>query len=84
MKKTVFLTGATGVMGWAGLQELLKKQDQYNVVVLARKSEKNVQKLSPLMDRIKVVWGDLTRYEDVLAWSPLPPTTIPRRRCTSM
>ena len=67
MKKTVFLTGATGVMGWAGLQELLKKQDQYNVVVLARKSEKNVQKLSPLMDRIKVVWGDLTRYEDVLA-----------------
>jgi len=64
--KRVFLTGATGVMGWAGLQELLKKPDQYEVVVLARHSKKNIEKLKPLMDRIKVVWGDLTRYDDVL------------------
>lgn len=67
MKKTVFLTGATGLMGWAGLQELLKQPDDYNVVVLARDSKKNRRKLAPIMDRVKVVWGDLTRYEDVLA-----------------
>ncbi len=67
MKKTVFLTGATGLMGWAGLQELLKQPDDYNVVVLARDSKKNRRKLDPIMDRVKVVWGDLTRYEDVLA-----------------
>ena len=66
MKKTVFLTGATGNMGWAGLQELLKKNDQFNIVILARPSKKNKKKLAPLQDKIKVVWGDLTKYEDVL------------------
>lgn len=67
MKKTVFLTGATGTMGWAGLQELLKRTDKFNIVVLARHSKKNIQKLEPLSDKIKIVWGDLTKYEDVLA-----------------
>lgn len=67
MKKTVFLTGATGVMGWAGLQELLKKSDKFNIVILARKSKKNVEKLEPIMDKVKIVWGDLTCYEDILA-----------------
>lgn len=65
-KKTVFLTGATGMMGWAGLQELLKCADRFNIVVLARRSKKNIRKLSGLADKIKIVWGDLTRYEDVL------------------
>ena len=61
----VFLTGATGTMGWAGLQELLRKSD-VKVTILARKSQKNVDKLSPIQDKINIVWGDLTRYEDVL------------------
>ena len=66
MKKVIFLTGATGTMGWAGLQELLRYPKQYRVRVLARPSEKNKKKLAPLSDKIEVVWGDLTRYEDVL------------------
>lgn len=61
----VFLTGATGTMGWAGLQELLKKPDM-QVTILARKSKKNIEKLHSLQDKINIVWGDLTRYEDVL------------------
>ena len=67
MKKTVFLTGATGTMGWAGLQELLARPDEYAVTVLARKSPKNEKKLAPYADKIRIVWGDLMRYEDVLA-----------------
>lgn len=67
MKKRVFLTGATGVMGWAGLQELLRKPDQFDVTILARRSEKNIKKLEPVKDKVRIVWGDLTRYEDVLA-----------------
>lgn len=67
MKKTIFLTGATGLMGWAGLTELLKETDRFNVVVLARHSKKNIKKLAPIADKIKIVWGDLLRYEDVLA-----------------
>jgi len=64
--KTVFLTGATGTMGYAGMQELLKYPDQYKVRILARPSAKNKQLLAPLMGRVEVVWGDLTRYADVL------------------
>jgi len=67
MKKTVFLTGATGTMGWAGLQELLARPEQYAVTILARKSPKNEKKLAPYADKIRIVWGDLMRYEDVLA-----------------
>lgn len=66
MKKKVFLTGATGVMGWAGLQELLKQPDKFEVVILARHSQKNIEKLKPIEDKVKVVWGDLMNYEDVL------------------
>ena len=66
-RKTVFLTGGTGNMGWAGFQELYKK-GKFNIRLLARDSRKNHK----LLDRyaadpsVTVIWGDLTRYEDVL------------------
>ncbi len=66
MKKRIFLTGATGSMGWAGFQELLKKQDRFDLTVLARPSDTNKKKLAPYADKVRIVWGDLTRYEDVL------------------
>ncbi len=66
MKKRIFLTGATGTMGWAGLQELLKYPENYDVTILARPSRKNVRKLKPLAGKIRVVWGDLLNYTDVL------------------
>ena len=68
MKKTVFLTGGTGNMGWAGFQELYARRDRFNIRLLARDSSKNHK----LLDRfagdpsVSVIWGDLTRYEDVL------------------
>lgn len=67
-KKTVFLTGATGNMGWAGFQELYKKKDRFDIRLLARDSKKNRKKLAPYMGdpSVTVVWGDLVRYEDVL------------------
>ena len=66
MKTTVFLTGATGTMGWAGMQEILKYPEQYHLRILARPSAKNKEKLAPYADRVEIIWGDLTRYEDVL------------------
>jgi len=52
-------------MGWAGLQELLKRPDNYDITILARPSAKNRRKLKPLAGKIKVIWGDLVNYEDV-------------------
>lgn len=64
-KKNIFLTGATGTMGWAGLQEFLKRKEHFNLTILARHSKKNIEKLAPYMNDIHVVWGDLLCYEDV-------------------
>ena len=68
MKKTVFLTGATGNMGWAGFQELLKKKDRFDIRVIARPSKKNRKKLAPWLSdpSVTVIWGDLLNYEDIL------------------
>lgn len=55
-------------MGWAGFQELYARRDRFNIRLLARDSSKNHK----LLDRfagdpsVSVIWGDLTRYEDVL------------------
>ncbi len=67
-RKIVFLTGATGNMGWAGFQELHARADRFVVRVLARPSKKNRKKLEPYMNdpSVEIVWGDLTNYEDVL------------------
>ena len=68
-KTTVFLTGATGTMGFAGMTEILSRPDQYDLRILARPSKKNKELLSPisaLNPQLSIIWGDLTRYEDVL------------------
>lgn len=65
-KQRVFLTGATGGMGFAGMQEFLKFEDRQELVILARPSEKNKELLADYENRVQIVWGDLTEYEDVL------------------
>lgn len=68
-KKTIFLTGATGNMGWAGFQEIYARKDRFDIRLLARDSRKNRKMLTPYLSdpSVKVIWGDLMRYEDVLA-----------------
>ena len=55
-------------MGWAGFQELYKK-GKFNIRLLARDSKKNRRLLDPYLSdpSVTVVWGDLTKYDDVLA-----------------
>jgi len=64
--KTVFLTGATGTMGFAGLKALLRYPNKYRIRVLARPSAKNKKLLAPCCSQVEVVWGDLTKYDEVL------------------
>lgn len=67
-KKTVFLTGATGGMGSCGLKELLKEPEKYNIVILARPLAKDKEMLKSYegLENLKIVWGDLTNYNDVV------------------
>ena len=67
MKPTVFLTGATGGMGFQGLIRMLGDADSYNTLILVRDSEKNRKLLADYEGRpgLTVVWGDLTDYEKV-------------------
>ena len=66
MKKRVFLTGATGVMGSATLNELLARNEKFEITVLVRDSKTNREKMAKYGDKIRIVWGDLLCYDDVL------------------
>lgn len=67
-RKKVFLTGATGNMGWSGFQELISRGDKFEVTILVRPSKKNRKKLKKYMNHpyVNIVWGDLLNYNDVL------------------
>lgn len=62
------MTGGTGTMGWASFQELLKKPNEVNIRLLARKSQKNFELLKDYLSypNVKVIWGDLLDYESIL------------------
>ncbi len=66
-KKTVFLTGASGNMGYQSFLEFIKHKDQFNINVLLRDSEKNRKKFAGYLNdpSVKIVWGDLKNFEDV-------------------
>lgn len=68
-KIRVFLTGAGGTMGGAALRELTgpERHDCYDVTVLDLPTPANRRKLRPYERRaVRVLWGDLTNYDDVL------------------
>lgn len=67
-KKTVMLTGASGNMGFLGFKELYAKKDRFNLCLLLRGSQKNREKFKEYENdpSVRIVWGDLTKYEDVL------------------
>ena len=68
-KKVIALTGASGNMGFQGFKELYKQKNRYKIVLLLRDSEKNRKKFAAYLNdpAVSIVWGDLTKYEDVLS-----------------
>jgi len=54
-------------MGRAGLDVLLERGDRFEIVALVPPTERDRQIMAPYLKRgVKVIWGDLTCYEDVL------------------
>jgi len=66
-KQRVLLTGASGAMGFAGLNELLKDTNIQDIVILVRPSDKNKKtfRLYEGREGLTIYWGDLTNYDDV-------------------
>ena len=63
MKKVVFLTGATGIMGMETVKRFMDHLDEIELRVLARPSEINYEKLKPYEDKIQIIWGNLMDYD---------------------
>jgi nucleoside-diphosphate-sugar epimerase len=54
-------------MGQEGLRQLLERSEKFRVVVLVLPSKKNkVLMKSYSTSDLKIVWGDLTNYENVI------------------
>ena len=60
MKKSVFISGATGVMGKESLDAVLERGD-CKVRLLIRPSKRNYRKMKSYLKRddVEIVWGDL-------------------------
>lgn len=65
----VFLTGATGNMGRETMRELLGRRDRLRVRILVLPSEHSVPAVRQWRNdpNVEIVFGDLTRFEDVLS-----------------
>ena len=66
--KKVFITGASGHMGWQTFQEIYLNRPDLDIVVLIRDSEKNRNLFAGYMNdkRVKIVWGDFGDYDAIL------------------
>ncbi len=55
-------------MGQEGFKQLLGRRDRFNIVTLVLPTEKDKKIMSPYENEsgVKIVWGDLTNYNDVL------------------
>jgi nucleoside-diphosphate-sugar epimerase len=66
-KKKILLTGASGNMGRHGMEELLQRTDRFEITALVLSTDKDRRIMEPYIQRgVKVIWGDLVCYEDVL------------------
>ncbi|HEY0089010.1 MAG TPA: NAD-dependent epimerase/dehydratase family protein, partial [Candidatus Lokiarchaeia archaeon] len=87
-KEVIFLTGASGSMGFEAFKELWKRRVKYDIVLLLRPSKKNKNLFKPYEkivegNELKIIWGDATNYDDIdeackgIDWCLCPMGLIP-------
>lgn len=64
MKQNVLLTGASGGIGYAVFQQLLRSK-KYSLSIFIRESRKNIKRFNPYQDEINIIYGDLTNSDDL-------------------
>jgi len=66
-KQRIFLSGATGAMGFPTLKALLEDKDEIELIILVRPSEINKKKLKPFsgIKELTIIWGDLIDYNEI-------------------
>jgi nucleoside-diphosphate-sugar epimerase len=65
MKKRILLTGASGAVGIETLSELARHTDKYEITVFDLENKQSRKKLLPFAKSVRLVFGDITRMEDV-------------------
>lgn len=63
MKKTVFLTGGTGMMGTQTILKCLENPEEIHLQCLVRDSQVNRKKMERFEGKLEVIWGDLQDWE---------------------
>jgi uncharacterized protein YbjT (DUF2867 family) len=65
-RKRVLLTGASGSTGSEASQELLRRKDKYDIVVILRPAKKSKDMFArwEAEPGVRIVWGDLTEFKD--------------------
>ncbi|NLL63534.1 MAG: NAD(P)-dependent oxidoreductase [Ruminococcaceae bacterium] len=66
--KKVFMTGASGNMGWESFKRIYENRPDLDIAVLLRDSKKNRDLFAPYLGdkRVQICWGDFEQYEPIL------------------
>lgn len=64
INKNILLTGASGTVGFEALKQLLA-HDRYTITVFDQESKASREKLLPFKDKITIVFGDISNFDDL-------------------
>lgn len=64
-KIQILLTGASGTVGQEVLKQLYRQKDKFGITIFDNKSKHSQKILSPYLKDVVIVYGDISRYEDV-------------------
>ncbi len=63
-QKSVLLTGASGTVGYEVLKQLVKIPN-LRITVFDKETKVSIEKLSPFKDRVKLIYGDISKLADL-------------------
>ena len=63
-KLKILLTGASGTVGYEVLKQLYPLRQKYDITVFGTRSKRSLKNLSPFKEGIKIVYGNISDFED--------------------